>query len=64
MPLNKELLDVLACPECHGAFVPLPAGDGLLCRACDKVFPIKDDIPILLPDEAVPAAAWTGSKAD
>ena len=63
MALNKELLDVLACPVCRGELTPLPAGDGLLCRTCAKVYPVRDDIPIMLTDEAIPLADWTGSKA-
>jgi uncharacterized protein YbaR (Trm112 family) len=62
MALNKELIDILACPKCTGALTLLPAGDGLACPACAVVYPVKDDIPIMLVDQAVPDTDWTGSR--
>ncbi len=62
MTMKKELLDILACPKCKGGVSPLPAGDGLSCPACKVVYPIKDDIPVMLTDQAVPEKEWTGSK--
>ncbi len=48
--INKELLDVLACPVCK---LPLsPGTDCLKCAACRRVYPIRDGIPILLEEEA------------
>ena len=52
MSLNKELLEKLACPGCKGDLGISEAGDALLCEACALSFPIKDDIPIMLLDEA------------
>lgn len=63
MPLNKELLDILACPKCKGEIVLLPKQDGLHCSQCQVVYPIKDEIPIMLVDEAVPEAQWPGGVA-
>ncbi len=57
MAINKELLDILCCPKCKGAIVLNKAGDGLICNACKVVYPIKEDIPIMLIDEALPLAA-------
>jgi uncharacterized protein YbaR (Trm112 family) len=54
MPVSQELLDILACPKCKGDLKLTPAGDGLVCAACKLVYPIKDDIPIMLVDEAQP----------
>ena len=54
MPLNKELLDILACPKCKGDIFLNKAGDGLICKACRLVYQIKDDIPVMLIDEALP----------
>jgi len=54
MPLSKELLDILACPKCKGDISLNRAGDGLICKACRLVYPIKDDIPVMLIDEALP----------
>jgi uncharacterized protein len=54
MALSKELLDILACPKCKGDIFLNPAQDGLICKACRLVYSIKDDIPVMLIDEAIP----------
>jgi uncharacterized protein YbaR (Trm112 family) len=54
MALNKELLDILVCPKCKGE-IHLTAGeDGLVCERCRLLYPIRDEIPIMLIDEAQP----------
>jgi hypothetical protein len=45
MPLNKELLDILACPKCKSALTLTPAQDQLVCEACKVAYPIEDEIP-------------------
>lgn len=62
MTMKKELLDILACPQCKGKLALKPAGDGLACAACKVVYPVRDDIPIMLTEQAVPEKDWTGSK--
>jgi len=52
MPLSKELLALLVCPQCKGDLELTPNQDGLNCRACKLSYPIKDDIPVMLIDEA------------
>jgi hypothetical protein len=52
MAISKELLEILACPQCKGEVKLTPAEDGLVCQACKLLYPIKDDIPIMLIDEA------------
>jgi len=54
MPISKELLEILACPKCKGDIRLTETGDGLICEACRLVYEIKDDIPIMLIDEAKP----------
>ena len=54
MAISKELLDILACPKCKGDLVVTEQQDGLICNACRLMFPIRDDIPIMLIDEATP----------
>jgi uncharacterized protein YbaR (Trm112 family) len=54
MALSKELLEILACPKCKGDIFLDTAGDGLICKTCRLVYPIKDDIPVMLIDEALP----------
>lgn len=62
MTMKKELLDILACPECKGKLTLKPAEDGLGCPKCGVVYPVKDEIPVMLTDQAVPEKEWTGSK--
>jgi len=54
MPISKELLEILACPKCKGDIFLSRGGDGLICKACGLLYPIKDDIPVMLIDEALP----------
>jgi uncharacterized protein YbaR (Trm112 family) len=56
MTISKDLLDILACPQCKGEVMLTPAGDGLDCRRCRLRYPIKDDIPVMLIDEAMKIA--------
>jgi uncharacterized protein YbaR (Trm112 family) len=53
MALSKELLEILACPKCKGDIFLNRAGDGLICKACRLVYPIREDIPVMLIDEAL-----------
>jgi len=52
MAIDKELLDILACPKCKGDVRLTGNRDGLICDACKLKYPIKDDIPVMLTDEA------------
>ncbi|HZP44625.1 MAG TPA: Trm112 family protein [Candidatus Binataceae bacterium] len=52
MAVSQDLLDILACPQCKGPLRLTAAGDGLDCEACRLRYPIKEDIPIMLIDEA------------
>ncbi len=52
MAVDKELLDILACPKCKGDLELEEGGTGLICRACSLRYRIEDDIPIMLIDEA------------
>lgn len=52
MAISKELLEILACPLCKEAVVMTADGQGLKCMKCHRVYPIRDDIPIMLIDEA------------
>jgi uncharacterized protein YbaR (Trm112 family) len=54
MALNKELLEILVCPQCKGEIRLTEAEDGLICDRCRLKYAIKDDIPIMLIDEAQP----------
>jgi uncharacterized protein len=54
MPLDPKLLEILACPNCRGDVEYLPDQDVIECRGeCRYRYPVKDDIPVMLIDEAV-----------
>ena len=53
MPIDKELLDILACPSCKGDLLLTKEQTGLICEKCMLKYEIKDDIPIMLIDEAL-----------
>ena len=52
MTIRKELLDILVCPKCKGDIYLNEGKDGLICDRCKLLYEIKDDIPIMLIDEA------------
>ena len=52
MAISKELLEILACPKCKGNIYLNDNQDGLICDHCKLLYEIKDDIPIMLIDEA------------
>jgi uncharacterized protein YbaR (Trm112 family) len=52
MPIPQELLDILVCPVCKESLTLKPDGSGLKCPKCKRVYPVRDDIPIMLVDEA------------
>jgi uncharacterized protein len=54
MSISKELLDILACPKCKGEIRLNEEGNGLICSHCRLLYEIRDDIPIMLIDEAKP----------
>jgi uncharacterized protein YbaR (Trm112 family) len=55
MPIDHQLLELLACPDTHHA--PLREdGDYLVCTECRRRFPIRDGIPVMLLEEALPPA--------
>ena len=54
--IKKELLDILACPQCKQPVRLAPDNSGLICDKCSLLYEIRDDIPIMLIDEAKPLA--------
>lgn len=50
--MDKKLLDILVCPLCKGPLEYDKAAAELICRADALAFPIRDDIPVMLEDEA------------
>ena len=52
MAIDHKLLEILACPKCKGDLELTKEEDGLICHTCKLLYAIKDDIPIMLIDEA------------
>jgi uncharacterized protein YbaR (Trm112 family) len=54
MPVDAKLMEILVCPKCKGKITEVKTqnGEGLKCDACKLVYPVKDDIPVMLIDEA------------
>jgi uncharacterized protein YbaR (Trm112 family) len=53
MALSKDLLEILVCPQCKGEIVPDEKHEKLICQACKLAYPVRDDIPVMLIDEAL-----------
>ena len=54
MTVSKELLEILVCPKCKGEIQLNEKKDSLVCDVCKLIYEIRDDIPIMLIDEAKP----------
>jgi uncharacterized protein YbaR (Trm112 family) len=52
MAISEQLLEILVCPQCRAKVELKPDGSGLRCVGCRRVYPIRDDIPVMLIDEA------------
>jgi uncharacterized protein YbaR (Trm112 family) len=50
--MDKKLLEILVCPVCKGPLYHDKKADELICRADRLAFPVRDDIPVMLQDEA------------
>lgn len=52
MAIAQELLDILVCPVCKTPVTYTEDKKGLKCGTCHRVYPVRDDIPVMLPEEA------------
>lgn len=52
MAISRELLDILVCPQCKEELNLIKDVSGLLCPKCRLKYPIRDDIPIMLIEDA------------
>lgn len=52
MPVDAALLEILVCPACKTPVHIVHDGAGLKCNTCRRVYPVRDDIPVMLVDEA------------
>ena len=55
--MNNKLLEILVCPVCKSGLTYRKEQQELLCAACRIAYPISDDIPVMLPEEARPLEA-------
>ena len=60
MAVSQELLDILVCPLCKASLELVAAGNGLKCTQCRRVYPIREDIPVMLIDEATNETVGAG----
>lgn len=52
MNLDPELLDLIVCPACRQALAVDEQAEELVCTGCSRAYPVRDDIPVLLVEEA------------
>jgi hypothetical protein len=52
MSLDPKLLEIIACPKCRGRLESKPDGSALVCHACRLAYPIVDEIPNLITEDA------------
>jgi uncharacterized protein YbaR (Trm112 family) len=55
--MDRKLLDILICPACKGPLVYKKVEQELVCKGCRLAYPIRDDIPVMLEEEARSLAA-------
>jgi uncharacterized protein len=52
MNIDDWLLEILVCPKCHAAVRPDEEAGELVCTGCGLAYPVRDDIPVMLVEEA------------
>ena len=52
LAISSDLLEILVCPACKAKVELKTDGSGLKCVSCHRVYPVRDDIPVMLVDEA------------
>lgn len=50
--MDAKLLEILVCPLCKGPLIYRKAEQELICKPCRLAYPVRDDIPVMLEDEA------------
>jgi len=64
MNLDQELLELIVCPACHATLVVDETAEELVCSGCGLAYPVRDDIPVLLVDEARDTRSPGASSGD
>lgn len=63
MAISQDLLEILACPACKAKVELTVDASGLKCVECKRIYPIRDDIPVMLMDEAITENEEPAGKA-
>jgi uncharacterized protein YbaR (Trm112 family) len=63
MGISEELLEILVCPQCKGKVYLNGGKDGLICERCRLLYEIREEIPIMLVEEAKPWQPLPGGAA-
>ncbi|MBT8212685.1 MAG: Trm112 family protein [Acidimicrobiia bacterium] len=50
--IDPELLSIMQCPKCHSELVERPEPPALVCTGCGLAYPVRDGVPVMLPEEA------------
>lgn len=58
MTVQADLLKILACPKCKNSLKLTEDKDGLSCSRCNVVYPIREEIPVMLVEEAISQEEW------
>jgi uncharacterized protein YbaR (Trm112 family) len=61
MALNRDLIDILACPKCKGALTLRPDESAFECPVCKLAYPVVDDIPNFIIEDAQPVQPGTST---
>ena len=54
MALSKNLIEILACPKCKGDLIYKESENFLVCKKCRLMYPVQNDIPVMIIEEALP----------
>ena len=63
MAVAKELVELLVCPNCHGRIEYKERRNLIICTQCDLHYPVRDNIPVMLVEEATIPAARPGARS-
>jgi uncharacterized protein len=63
MALHEQLKKILVCPVCHTSLRSIGDDEALECTSCGRRYPVRDGIPVMLPEEATPPTNASSPKA-
>lgn len=63
MSLHEQLKKILVCPVCHTSLRSIGDDEALECTSCGRRYPVRDGIPVMLPEEATPPTSASSPKA-